>query len=295
MFYDALADSKQLKSWLGEQLQKSNTLISSLQKHENLEELVDSLVEKKVSGMREEIYGLRRKVGELENALRIAQGTAIAKGKGRATEYTPEATDSYTFPPVLAGGARKPDYPKRVVSPTRADASAPGSQANSPAPYDSGRRLSISSARFEPRPGPSAADWSQNHNGVRESVFSPAVPHPPPMSSSNSSSLRTDRSPTIAKPQLRRTHSHSSNAQSPLQSGQQRRSRAAEQIRDHDLLEDHDSAENGGKRSGFISSTSSPHPNHLQHGSREDLRRDKVAGILTQARRHRSNSSAAGS
>ena len=31
MFYDALSDSKHLKAWLGEQLQKSSTLIASLQ------------------------------------------------------------------------------------------------------------------------------------------------------------------------------------------------------------------------------------------------------------------------
>ncbi|THH28817.1 hypothetical protein EUX98_g5368 [Antrodiella citrinella] len=60
MFYDALSDSKELKKWLGEQLQKSHVMISTLQKQQDhMEEIINSIVDKKVSAMREEVYGLR--------------------------------------------------------------------------------------------------------------------------------------------------------------------------------------------------------------------------------------------
>ncbi|THG97286.1 hypothetical protein EW026_g4682 [Hermanssonia centrifuga] len=51
MFYDALSDSKQLKSWLSEQLHKSNALMASLQRQQDqLEETVNALVDKKGLG-----------------------------------------------------------------------------------------------------------------------------------------------------------------------------------------------------------------------------------------------------
>lgn len=211
-FYDALADSKQLKTWLAEQLQKSNGLISSLQKYDNIEGLVEALVDKKVLGIREEVYTLRRRVDELETELRVSQESGNAKGKGRATDYTPEASDSYTFPPVPAPapGARKSEYTRRLTSPSRADASAPGSKAGSPAPLE-GRQSSASSSRFDSRPEPPASDRSQHHNG-----FPPALP-PPPMTSSSSGN-KISRSPKI-----HRSHSNN-NTQAPPLSGHRKAS-----------------------------------------------------------------------
>ena len=71
MFYDALNDSKELKKWLGEQLQRSNTLMQSLaQQQEKMHDVVETLVERKVASMQSEICGLQRRVAELEDALR---------------------------------------------------------------------------------------------------------------------------------------------------------------------------------------------------------------------------------
>ncbi|KAF8635908.1 hypothetical protein AX15_000086 [Amanita polypyramis BW_CC] len=71
MFYDALNDSKELKKWLSEQLQRSNSLIQSLaQQQEKIHDVVETLVERKVAGMQLEISGLQRRVEELEDALR---------------------------------------------------------------------------------------------------------------------------------------------------------------------------------------------------------------------------------
>ena len=114
MFYDALSDSKQLKNWLGEQLQKSNQLLAALQRQqEQTEEAVAALVDKRVGAMREEVYGLRVRVDELEGALRVARAqgygspsmaaAAVAKGKTKAKGYqgSPVVPDAYTFPPVV--------------------------------------------------------------------------------------------------------------------------------------------------------------------------------------------------
>jgi hypothetical protein len=75
MFYDALNDSKELKKWLSEQLQKSNSLMQSLaQQQEKLHEVVETLVERRVACMQSEISGLQRRVAELEEALRQSSG-----------------------------------------------------------------------------------------------------------------------------------------------------------------------------------------------------------------------------
>ncbi|KAF7299055.1 hypothetical protein MIND_00853800 [Mycena indigotica] len=70
VFYDALNDSKQLKTWLGDQLQKSNALIQNLtQQQEKLNDTVELLVERRIAPMRSEMTGLYRRVEELEEAL----------------------------------------------------------------------------------------------------------------------------------------------------------------------------------------------------------------------------------
>ncbi|KIP06826.1 hypothetical protein PHLGIDRAFT_443899, partial [Phlebiopsis gigantea 11061_1 CR5-6] len=153
-FYDALSDSKHLKAWLGEQLQKSSGLITSLQRQQaQLEDTVAGLVDKKMAAMREEVYGLRVRVDELEGALRSARAagfspkTAHAKHKGKPNGYqgapspvvAPVASESYTFPP------------QRASSPGSEDPSMPNSTAGSPVPFDASRRLSVSAARLDPR------------------------------------------------------------------------------------------------------------------------------------------------
>ncbi|KAI0081573.1 hypothetical protein K474DRAFT_1587383, partial [Panus rudis PR-1116 ss-1] len=181
MFYDALNDSKQLKQWLGEQLQKSNSLMASLQKQkETLEETVNVAVERKVASMREEVYGLRLRVSELEEALR-ARGSAYSpptssKLKNVTTNgYPPQGVvpDTYTFPPVRPEhmhhhhqhSHHHPSQPPRGSSPppppsipmittieneTSRNGSASHSASVSPVPFDITRRLSVSATRLDP-------------------------------------------------------------------------------------------------------------------------------------------------
>ncbi|OBZ68808.1 hypothetical protein A0H81_11098 [Grifola frondosa] len=164
MFYDALADSKQLKNWLGEQLQKSQALTVSLQRQqEQLDETVSALVERKVATMREEVYGLHRRVEELEQALRATRPSQSfspnmpgAKGKTKANGVPPApvAPETYTFPPA-DHTLRRTEPSRRMLSPMQVEKdgesrSFPGSQTSSPVPFDVGRRLSVSAIRLDP-------------------------------------------------------------------------------------------------------------------------------------------------
>ncbi|KAH0586303.1 hypothetical protein H2248_007550 [Termitomyces sp. 'cryptogamus'] len=101
VFYDALNDSKQLKSWLAEQLQRSNSIITQQQE----------AVEKQLAPIRHEMHALQRRVEELEDALRAATGTSRlsvdlgpAKRSGTKSPLrngitnSPIPTESYTFP-----------------------------------------------------------------------------------------------------------------------------------------------------------------------------------------------------
>lgn len=221
-FYDSIADSSQLKDWLSQQLQKSNMLVNALQKNEKLEEMVEAMVEKKMAPMREEMYGLRRRVEELEHALRISstQGSGplppppppsqagsagYAKGRIRGPEpMVTETTESYTFPPQPSPSevrlSAKPDFAARKISPS----DSPHSQAGSPIPFHEGRRLSVSSVRFERRPSPPpAVERSQSHGTV------------PALLSSGPSGPKSSRPPinlkvSLPKPETLRHHSHPS-------------------------------------------------------------------------------------
>lgn len=182
VFYDALNDSKQLKNWLGDQLQRSNQLMQSLaQQQEHLNEVVESLAEKKVSGMRAEMGGLYRRVEELEDALRAVTGSggrrssidAHGNSKGKAKQPLrngmssgPMASDTYTFPPVSAVDRDRlnPEHERverKLPSPgwgqdrerdLRETQSTRDSENGSPAPFDSRRRLSVSASRLDPPP-----------------------------------------------------------------------------------------------------------------------------------------------
>ncbi|TBU61881.1 hypothetical protein BD310DRAFT_920075 [Dichomitus squalens] len=186
MFYDALADSKTLKGWLGEQLQKSHALTVSLQRQqEHLDELVAAAVQRQLAPLHDEIVGLHRRIEDLEHALQLHApshgnarmslaavpgyspntGPSSLKGKGKANGVPasgpPSAVvpETYTFPPVehsALGRSGPPEQVRRALSPTQLDRdsesrSFPGSQTGSPLPYDMGRRLSVSAIRLDPR------------------------------------------------------------------------------------------------------------------------------------------------
>ncbi|KAG6850730.1 hypothetical protein H0H93_009353 [Arthromyces matolae] len=142
LFYDALNDSKQLKSWLGEQLQRSNTMMQTLtQQQEKLNEVVEALVEKQVAPVRQEMIGLQRRVEELEDALRTAgrqQNTDLpAKHKGNKTPLrngitsSPMPTDSYTFPPGSSNSSSSTNLSLEPSLSSRRRAERPG-QSSSP-------------------------------------------------------------------------------------------------------------------------------------------------------------------
>lgn len=129
MFYDSLNDSKQLKTWLADQLQKSNALMQTLQhQQENMDEIVERAIEKRMGKVREEITGLHQKVEELEGALRLARPDEPGRrpsidafgGKGRGKYIArnglppPEPPVTYTFPPVEPP---KSEFLRRLSSP----------------------------------------------------------------------------------------------------------------------------------------------------------------------------------
>ena len=107
VFYDALNDSKQLKTWLGEQLQKSHSLMQSLsQQQDRINDTVDNLVEKRMAGMKSEMAVLRRRVEELEDSLRANRSqNGLSCG-------APLAPESYSFPSIPAANSH--DTPSRL-------------------------------------------------------------------------------------------------------------------------------------------------------------------------------------
>ncbi|KAJ7212204.1 hypothetical protein GGX14DRAFT_519786 [Mycena pura] len=158
-FYDALNDSRQLKTWLGEQLLKSNTLIQNLtQQQEKINETVENMVERKMASMRAEMAGLYRRVDELEDALRAAtgrrqsvdSGSVMPKGKRPLRSDSPMASETYTFPPRPQPDRTRGEPSRRHPSPGWSqDRDTLESENGSPAPFDA-RRLSLSSARLDP-------------------------------------------------------------------------------------------------------------------------------------------------
>ena len=216
MFYDALADSKTLKGWLGEQLQKSHALTVALQRqHEHLDELVAAAVQRQLAPMQDEIAGLHRRVEDLEHALQLqsarpslapvpgyspSMAASSIKGKAKANGVPPSAPmpslsgvgvvpETYTFPPVEHAPHRggPPEQVRRALSPTESESrSFPGSQTGSPVPYDMGRRLSVSAIRLDPQPHTHAhrpsisqrSDRERERDGGRDPL--PRTLPPPP-------------------------------------------------------------------------------------------------------------------
>ncbi|KAI0084828.1 hypothetical protein BDY19DRAFT_909572 [Irpex rosettiformis] len=199
-FYDALSDSKQLKGWLGEQLQKSNALISTLQRQqESMEDSVRQLVDKKMASMRSEVYDLKMRVDELESQLRHARAqgyspnlnSSSVRDKGKANGYgvsspvvAPTVPEAYHFPPIDSlQQQRRPEPIRRVSSPSSEH--QPVSLTGSPVPFDIGKRLSVSAIRHEPplpppppAHGPPSARTSARDRVERDLPHS-LPPHPP--------------------------------------------------------------------------------------------------------------------
>ncbi|KAK7056699.1 hypothetical protein VNI00_002416 [Paramarasmius palmivorus] len=233
MFYDALNDSKQLKSWLGDQLQRSTMLMERLsQQQDKLHEIVDAVVEKRVGGMKAEITSLRNRVEELEDALRTTSRRPSIDGyhpagKGKGQQPTrngipsgPMAPESYTFPPVSSIDRERyrPDTERererRVSSPGWApdrdrDMNSQDPDRGSPIPYES-RRLSISASRLDPPRAPGADGRSsfrlpspqQSHReGPSAGVGIPTLPPHPSPSGNHGNKLR------VRRPSVSRQHS----------------------------------------------------------------------------------------
>ncbi|KAI9443418.1 hypothetical protein H4582DRAFT_1192011 [Lactarius indigo] len=143
-FYDALKDANELKTWLGEQLAKSQALQTGF------EAAVDAAVERRVGGLRDEVVRLQRRVEELE-------GT-------RCTEDSPQLRETYTFP-----------------SNPRAEEIAPGDESDvretdSPAPTFDVRRQSISAVRMDPPPPQQQQIDAQNSLSVKSPPSGRGVP-----------------------------------------------------------------------------------------------------------------------
>ena len=295
-FYDSLADSKQLKDWLGQQLQKSSTLVNALQKSDKLEEMVEAMVEKRIAPMREEMYGLRRRVEELEHALRIsssqgpgpasvsqAGSTSYTKGKGRGPEpMVAETTESYTFPPQPAPSEVRFSAKSDLVTKRISLSNSPNSQMGSPAPFHESRRLSVSSVRFERRPSPPpTVERSQSYGTL------------PPRLSSGPSGPKSSRSPInskVPKPETQRHHSHPS----PSSGGQQqslptkKSIGTADRRRElRDLVEEETNGNNS--RSNPLLS-----PSHSTRETREEGglggRRELISIVSQRSRRYSSSS-----
>lgn len=223
MFYDALNDSKQLKNWLSEQIQRSNALMQTLtQQQDRIGELVDSLVERKITGMKSEITSMHRRIEELEDALRVATHSQ-RQGDGTPKVYKGKqpmkngiipgsnAADNYTFPSASSSSAgsrlatelarSSPSWSQdRDRDREHRDNHIIHEENASPAPYDT-RRLSISATRLDPPRSqpPSASDSSSQSRGSF-AIQSPPQSHrdsptnrplPPPAPSHNKSIRNT--------------------------------------------------------------------------------------------------------
>ncbi|TFK52270.1 hypothetical protein OE88DRAFT_1724980 [Heliocybe sulcata] len=190
-FYDALADSKQLKGWLGEQLQKSQALVRDMQQQqERMEQVVEAVVERRVGAMREEVYGLKRRVGELEEELYAMKGGSLGSSRMSVSQMPVAVPMSnrprvpaqvvsdtqYTFPPVaeLSSIPRRPDLVRRPSSTGRSSAgdfadarSLAGSERGSPVGFDVNKRVSVSAMRYEPPPSQPVPGPSRDSHGFQ--------------------------------------------------------------------------------------------------------------------------------
>ena len=121
VFYEALNDSKQLKTWLSDQLQKSTALMMSLkQQQEKMDEIVEDLVEKRTRAMREEMSMLRQRMESLEEALLAVRAGSTREQDGDGYGY-PQGTKFHQNgnPPGFAGTSPEPPSVSPSVEVTR--------------------------------------------------------------------------------------------------------------------------------------------------------------------------------
>ena len=147
VFYDALNDSKQMKNWLSEQLQKSSTLLQSLQR---MDQAVEDLVDRRTRAMQEEMQEMRQRMDSLEEALRAMRADSARNqsmnniGYPQGSKFSQngmppgsEPSSSYRFPAT--------EQRRRVSSPSWGADKDRGA-SRSP---DADRRMSISISRVE--------------------------------------------------------------------------------------------------------------------------------------------------
>ncbi|KZP33508.1 hypothetical protein FIBSPDRAFT_943306 [Athelia psychrophila] len=199
VFYDALNDAKQMKTWLEDQLQKSQALMQTLRhQQEHMEETIDRAVERRMRGVTDEVTNLHTRVEELEGALRLARSEEqmnieaamhrrssidpFANGKVKAPRGSaarmngfPPTPDppavGYQFPPppdpapppsiAKSPSVRRPEVDRRVSSPGWG--------------HDAGPSHSVSASRYEPpRPQAQVRGQSPSPNGAARRVPAPA-------------------------------------------------------------------------------------------------------------------------
>jgi len=156
-FYEALNGSKQLKTRLADQLQKSNALMQSLkQQQEKMDAVVEDLVEKRTRAMREEIATLRRRIDSLEESAQTGRGEGSARGPqnaGSAYSHSSmplqngvsgsESSSTYRFP---GPDQRRSEFTRGVPSAEKSQDKEP---QRSPPLVEASRRISISGVRPE--------------------------------------------------------------------------------------------------------------------------------------------------
>lgn len=147
MFYDALNDSKQMKNWLAEQLQKSNTLLQSLQR---IDQVVEDIVDRRTRTMQEEMQSMRQRMDSLEEAFRAARADSTRSQSMSGVGYPPGSKFSQNGIPPGSEPSSSYRFPnteqRRRVSPPSWGADK--ERGTSPSP-DTDRRMSISIARVD--------------------------------------------------------------------------------------------------------------------------------------------------
>lgn len=200
VFYDALNDSKQMKTWLSEQLQRSNVLMQTLtQQQEKMQETVEALVEKRTAPMKAEIASLHKKVEELEDALRGGRRLSdpskskpiMRNGAG------PTISESYTFPPVDRERERLDRSDRRIPSPGWGQEPMDTTDDDGRRPSLSGlRRDSGRSNQSQRQPSEDAKAFSSPPMPFRDSGSGFTAPKP----FRHNSTLGPHRSPRIPPP-----------------------------------------------------------------------------------------------
>jgi len=171
--YDVLREAKESKAWLAEQFAKVQALQSGF------DAAVDTAVERRVGGLREEIARLQRRVEELECSRGTETGAALWRRRSvtngdlamlAASAENGPVRETYTFPPVpprAEEGGRCDDLDRR--------------ETESPAPAFDVRRQSISAVRMDPPPSHPPQSQTDSHGSltVKSPPLSGGVPRRP--------------------------------------------------------------------------------------------------------------------